>query len=407
MPPLLGAALIVLLEAFCFTATLPIISYYTQELGGYTAASTQDTSGYGLWIGVMFALMAGPKVITNIFWGKLSDRFGRRPILAINTLGTLVASIGWALAPDVTWLAASRLMIGLFGSQAALAAAVVADSSTPEKRSSGIAVIGAAFAVALTIGPLTAGWLTQYVGYASLGWVLAALQGLSFVVIVFLLPETLPKRSAEAAADARSSAIPPRRTLLRRGDVLQVLLIVMVMTTGLSELNSTYGLVTEHTYGFSALHTSYAFAFFGLLAVLVQGVIVRRLAPAIGERKTSLVGIGFAAAGYGLLAFTPPVAGLWLATALMAIGVALTIPCLTGLLSRMVEPEKQGAIMGLNQSVTGLGRAIGAALGGWLYETIKPHGPTGPYGSAAVLIVVALLMLIPLREPQTRDATGA
>src|SRR5262245_37909424 len=142
MPPLYAAALVVLLEALCFTTGFPVLSYYAQRLGGDAA-----------WVGILFGLVAWPKVVSNPIWGTLSERLGRRPVLAINTLGTLAGSIGWALAPNIGMLAISRALVGIFGGQAGLAQAIAADVAPPEKRAAAMGVLGGAFALSLTLGP--------------------------------------------------------------------------------------------------------------------------------------------------------------------------------------------------------------------------------------------------------------
>ena len=109
MPPIVAAMLIVLLEALAFGTALPTLNLFVAKLGGGP-----------LWAGVLFALVSGPKVIFNPLFGRAADRLGRRPLLLICTLGTMASSIGWALAPGIWWLAAARLVNGIFGAQAGL-----------------------------------------------------------------------------------------------------------------------------------------------------------------------------------------------------------------------------------------------------------------------------------------------
>ena len=390
MPPLFAAAIVVLLEALCFTLALPVFSYYTQELGGD-----------GLWLGLMFALMSLPKVVTNPLWGKFSDRFGRRPTLAINTLGTLTASVGWALAPELGglalpalgWLLISRLLVGVFGGQAALANAIAADVSPPEKRAASMGVLGAAFALALSFGPLASGLLATHISYAQLGWIMCVCQLTSIAIITFVLPETRKAPANGAAAVSTAPTVAQQRRLLARREVLVLLVVIAMIMLGVAHINTTFALIAEHTYKFSASHTGYAFAVFGIIAAIVQGGIVRRLTPRWGEYRPLVAGVVASVAGFGLLACAPPLPGFWTAIALMAIGMALVSPCLVGLLSRRVEAARQGSLMGLHQSVNAIGRAGGAVVGGFLYEAFTPNGPTAPCLSAAVFIAGALVVL--------------
>lgn len=385
MPPLFAAALVVLLEGLSFGATFPVIGYYTQQLGGDA-----------LWVGAMFALLAGPKVITNPLFGRLADALGRRPVLLVNGLGTLAGSLMWAVAPSVGWLAASRGVTGVFGAQAALANTIAADVSPPEKRAAAMGHLGAAFGIAFTLGPVIGGLVGERLSYAAVGWVCAGLQLVSLAIIALALPET---RRAGAAASA--AAAPEERAMLGRTDILHLLIVTLVMTLGLSSFNSTYQLVTEHSYGFTAQQTGYALGCFGLCAVIVQGGVVRVMVRRFGERAAGMSGMVLMVAGFGLIALRLALPGLWTATVLLAVGSALAVPCLGALLSRRVGAAEQGAINGLNQAFVGLGRAGGAALGGVLYDW---RGVTPTYASAAVVVALSLLLFAaPPRAPDVAD----
>ena len=149
MPPVVAAALVVLFEGLVLWAVFPIMSYYCADLGGGPAA-----------VGILFALMSGPRVLFNPIFGRLSERFGRRPLMVVASLGTMAGSIAWAVSPNVGWLAVSRAIAGIFGAQAALSSAVVADVTSPDRRSSGMGLVGAAFGLSMVFGPLLGGWVT-------------------------------------------------------------------------------------------------------------------------------------------------------------------------------------------------------------------------------------------------------
>ena len=208
MPPPLVAALIVLCEALTFTLTLPVLAFFNARLGGSP-----------LFLGVLFALVSAPKILTNPVFGRLSDRVGRRPILAINTVGTLGGSVLWALSGDLLLLAASRAVIGVFSAQAGLAQSVVADSSTRERRAAAMGLLGAAFGVALAIGPPLGGWVAAAFGYAAVGWLCAALQLISLALIAFVLRETRPAAigSTDACRFAGRTAVDDDRTISSPG----------------------------------------------------------------------------------------------------------------------------------------------------------------------------------------------
>jgi MFS family permease len=360
----------------------------------------------------MFAAMAAPKVVTNPVWGRFSDRVGRRPVLVVTTLGTIGASVAWALAPGVGWLVFSRLLIGLFGAQAVLAQAVASDVTTPARRAAGMALLGAAFGIALAFGPLSGGWVAARYSYAAVGWLCAGLQAASLAVIVFALPETRPAAAANSARGARAFDFDHLRAqVVSRPGVTQLLLVTFVMTLGMSQLNSTYPLVAEHYYGFTPVHAGYALSFLGLVGALAQGG-VRPAVARWGEQASVTGALLVLSAGFAIIAFEPPLWALIAATALIAAGMAVAVSCLTAMLSRRVGAEDQGAALGVNQAATGLGRAGGAMLGGALYAGFaSSSGPAAPYGAATAIVLAALLILLPLPRAvaaprDDRDSNG-
>jgi MFS transporter, DHA1 family, tetracycline resistance protein len=377
MPALPAVCLVVLLEVLCLGSIFPVISYYCSQLGGNAA-----------WLGFMWALISGPKVVMNPLWGRLSDRWGRRPVLAIATVGTMSGSALWALAPGLGWLAISRAVNGIFGAHAGLAQAVGADVSPPEKRAASMGMLGAAFGVGITLGPLIGGIVSERYSYAAVGWLCATLEAISLLIICFVLPETRP--ATPAPADSATADLRKQERLLHRPGVLPLLIVTLVMTLGFAHTSSTYPLIAEHWYRFSPRQTGYALAVLGLIGVLIQGGGIRPLVQRYGEPLTAVIGLATLIAGFAVIAAHPATAMFWVATGLIAAGSSLAMPPLTALLSRCVGPEDQGGIMGLNQAVTGLGRAASVVLGGLIYQKL---GAPMPYAAGAIVILVAGVLL--------------
>lgn len=395
MPALTAAVLIVLLEALSFGAFLPVLSYYCQEVGGNPA-----------WVGGLFALVSAPRVFSNPLFGRLSDRLGRRPVLVVNTLGTLSGSVLWALTPTLAqlgpalfWLAVSRAVTGIFGAQAAITQAIAADSSTPQKRAAAVGMLGAAFGIALTLGPAIGGTIGHHISNAAVGWVCAGMQACSLIVILFFLPETRgPAHVAATAAGVENAGQPGWPTAAEaeaaleesRPRVQRLLLTTLLMTLAFSHLNSAFPLLAEHVYHFTEQQTGYALGLMGVLAALVQGGLVRVLVARFAEPNTFIAGILLAAFAFVLFALTGLLPGFWVAIVTLGIGISLATPTLNGLISRNVNAAQQGRILGLNQGVTSLGRAGGAMLAGTLFTL---HAAT-PFLSAASLLLVTLAVFV-------------
>ncbi len=377
MPALLVVAIVVFLEIVCLGAIFPTLADYVTQLGGAE-----------IWVGIAFALVAAPKVVMNPAWGRLSDRIGRKPVVVLLTLGAIGGSTLWALAPmlgnlvgsGLMWLAVSRLIYGIFSAQAAIAYSIASDTSPPEKRSAAMGVLGAAFGVGLTVGfPL--GGIVGAHSLAAVGWLCAGCETLALLVVLVLLRETRPAGPVAAA---------PRWAVLRYPAVRGLLGVTLIATVGYSVMTVTLRLLTDDWYGFTIQQTGYAFALWGIVGIIVQGGLIRPIVKALGERHTIILGAIILAAAMAGLAIHPPVAGFWAATAMMALGGGLLVPTLTGLLSHQVQPHEQGALHGINQSITAMGRAISYVTGGALYVV----APGMPYGLGAALLLVSVGLLL-------------
>ncbi len=378
MHPLLLAALIVLCEGLSLSALFPVVHAHVYALGGNAIA-----------VGLLFALVAGPKVIVNALWGWAADRYGRRPVLIVVTLGTLAGSVGWALAPDLVWLAVARVVTGIFGAQAVLAMAIAADVS-PRRRAAAMAAVGAAFGVALTLGPPLGGWLGDGWGYARVGWLAASFQLVSLGLIVFGLRETVAPVPAMKVTSGW-------RTILGQPGVPFGLLAVSAMSAATSGLIATLGRYTEVLYDFAPRDVGLLFGAFGLVGAAIQGGI-RPAVARVGEESLGVLSLAVLSAGCVGLVTRPGQAGFWLTIVVIAAGTAAATTCLSALLSNRVTPDLQGRLMGMQQSVTALGRALGFGLGGYVFQLVGPPGPPAVATALALLAMVALLGL-PRAQP--------
>jgi len=390
MSPIVAAALVVFFEGIAVAAVFPVLHAYTAELGGGA-----------FWVGVLFALVTGPKIFLNPCWGNASDRFGRRRVLVVITLGTLAGSVGWALAGSLLWLAGARLIVGLFSSQAVVAAAIVGDTASRGGRAGGMAALGAGFGLAITLGPAIGGIVGEGISYRAVGWICAASQLLSILVITLGLRETRASGMAEPPLLAMLA-------LLRNAHKLRLLLATSATTTGFSLLMSIAGLHTKAFFGFTTRHAGYALAFVGLLSVLVQGGAVRPLVHRFREYSVTAVGMVFAAIGFAAIGADQRLYTFVFAIGMVAIGSALTVPCLSALLSHAVGADEQGAIQGLNQSFTAIGRTLGFFAGPAVWAAF---GARACFLSAAVVMILGLIALpqaaYPAEKPRARAPVPA
>lgn len=379
----------------CLGAIFPTMADYIEQFGG------QD------WmVGLMFALYAVPRVFMNTMWGNLSDRWGRRKVMAISTLGTFAGSILWAYAPLATskvdmgilgdglfWIAMSRVVAGFFQNQATITQAMMADSVKPEKLSGAMGILGVAFGLGMLGGFQLVAWIGRMqMDLSFIGWISALVQLLSLGVTLFLMPETLPphlRRQAQAA-DLEQGAQAPRRGLLSIPMVVSLLLVGLVFTSGHLILIPTLRSLTNDWYQFTLAQTSNAFSIWMIVGILVQGGAIRPMVKRCGERGTILTGMVLCGAGFFWIAIHPGIVGFWAGAILLAIGGSLAEPAMRALISHQVDSSSQGSVHGLLQSVTALGRLISYLLAAGLYYL----SPAAAYFGAGVLVLAAAALLV-------------
>ncbi len=397
MPPLFAAALIVLFEIIALGAIFPVLAKYGIELGAAPAA-------IGWWTGIIFFLRTSPKIVMNPLWGRLSDRIGRRGSLMIATGGSIVGSILWALSENgwggsgLIWLLVSQGFVGVFGSQAALVYAVASDVTTTEKRAAALGLLGAAFGMGFIVGPALGGVIGESLSFADVGWFCAVLQVLSLGVTLFVLRETRPDNH-----DAHSDFYQPTRLrqLAMRPHVFKLLCVVIVATVGLSMMLPTFEKLTVLWYEFDARHTGYAFSVFGLAGIIVQGGLIRPMIARCGEKPLFVFGSALLAGGFFLLGMHPETAWFWVAVVLIGLGAGFSQPTMTAMVSHLVDQSEQGAIHGLNQGATSLGRGLGYLMGGGLLAMV---GPAMPYRTAAGIVILSALMIFVVKSKRDESS---
>lgn len=341
--------------------------------------------------------------------GVLSDRLGRRPVLLVSLLGSAAAYAVFALAPALWVLYASRVLAGATGGNISTAQAYIADITPAKDRAKAYGLVGAAFGLGFTLGPAFSSMLVGF-GLMTPVWAAAGLSLVTAGIAAFALPETL---SAEIRAGVRVRArqLNPFAVILdtvRIPLVSAVLAAIFAMAFAHAELRATLGVLMRDRFEFGEAETAQVFTFIGLMAVLVQGGLVRKVSPLLGDRRVVLIGLPLAAAGYACVPLAPAEAWGWLVAAigLMALGAGLAAPCMTGILSRLAPAGAEGQVMGASQSLSALALVFGPIVAGPLYDRV---GPEWPFWTAAGVVVVALggFALLRVGAASVRGAAAA
>ena len=395
--------LLVLLGAMGFSIVLPSIMFVAEDFGG--------GAGMAGWIVASYAI--GQLVATPI-WGRMSDRYGRKLVLAVCSACTMVAFLGLAFAYDALTLFLARCFGGLAGGLFSVSQAWVADTTTPKNRAKGMGIMGAGISLGFILGPVAGGMLGgETAETASLlrpGLLGAGLAGVLLVVILIFMRESLPP-------EKRSVPQPFRAELGQWGAVSvrpavgRLLILGLLWMTAAGMFEVMMPLWVGATLDWGPRHVGAQFLFLGLLVAIVQGFIAGRLSARFGEVPVIAGGIVLYAVGLMLIANLGVVPGpSWLAfgsgviadffgqpwlvlgLGLLASGSALLVPNISSLVSKYASASERGTVLGLFQSSNWLGRTVSPPLGGELFESQGPNAPL--FGSVLVLVPCLLGLLV-------------
>lgn len=370
-----------------------------EELAGSGEGSTFLV--HALFGGLLGSLYSILQFVFAPIWGALSDRIGRRPTLLVTLAGTALANLMWVFAGSFGLLIVARLAGGMMAGNIGTVSAVVADSTTPQTRSRGMGMMGAAIGLGFIFGPAIGGLASQgdllALWPAGEAWglnpfsvpALAAL-GLALINLLWALarfPETHPEeRRGKSQQERTANPFALFRGMDAPG-VQRVTIVYFLFFLAFSAIEFTLVFLVVERFGYTPTENAMMFVFVGVIIALVQGGFLRRLAPRYGDKPLALVGVVVVAPGFALIGAASGGGMLYAGLACMAVGSALVMPTLSALTSRYAPAHKQGIALGTLRSAGALARSIGPALGGVLYWSL---GSQGPYYLGAVFLVLPL-----------------
>ena len=376
---LMIVSFVVLVDLIGFGLIIPLSPYFAVELG---ASSFQ--------VGLLLSIYSIMQFFFSPIWGKLSDKFGRRPIILISLLGGGISHLMFALSNELFFLFLARVSAGFFGSTISVASAYIADQSDEESRSKNMGLIGAAFGLGFVFGPMLAGFLSFWgeslglegvslIGFPALGASILAF--CNFVFAFFKLKESLPKKgsfSREIFFDFKSL-------------VGKILLLSLIFVVAMGQMESTLALLVKDIFGFKVTTTSFAFCYVGVILAFSNGVLFRKLVPKFGEGLLLGSGLVLCCISMFLIANSYTLFFLTISVTLLALGSGCVTPSLLGILSLSYPKEKQGFIMGVYQSYASIGRVLGSISGGYFYGSL---GVRSPYNISAVYMLIGFFVLM-------------
>ncbi|WP_019947282.1 TCR/Tet family MFS transporter [Hymenobacter aerophilus] len=366
---------------------IPVIPKLIQHLNG---GSVSEAAQVGGWLVFAYAAM---QFLFSPVLGNLSDQFGRRPVLLFSLLGFGIDYLFLAFAPTIGWLFVGRAVAGITGASVTTASAYIADVSTPEKRAQNFGLIGAAFGLGFVVGPLLGGVLGKY----NHQWPFLAAAGLTLLNVVygyFVLPESLPAERRRPFAWARANPVGSLQMLARYPVILGLVasLVFIYIAGHATQTTWTYFVIEKFSWGEDWV--GYSLATVGLLVALVQGVLIRRINPALGPKRAIFFGMLLYAVGFVLFAFATQG---WMMFAFLVpycLG-GIAGPALQGIISGQVPANEQGELQGALTSLVGLTSIVGPVLMTSLFRYFtRPAAPV--YFPGAPFLLAAGLTLISL-----------
>jgi len=424
------ALLIVFLTVFIdllgFGIVLPVLPRQAEPYLNAIGMPPLEGGAGGAVIGILFSVFSLMQFVFSPIWGRLSDRYGRRPILLLSLSGSVIfyALYGYAVSVPVdpqptrdgavlalSLILLARVGAGIAGASVGTAAAVIADCTTPENRARGMALIGIAFGGGFTLGPLIA-----YFGLAvfdearwGVGAIASLLSGVALLIAIFVFRET---RRPGAGASKEFPSVARSLAVLRMPMIGGLVLIYFLTIFAMAGFESTLALLTKATFGMGDDANFLVFASIGFVLMLAGGGY-RPLAKRLPERRLLGAGVllmllGLAAVGgiaWALSGREPDVvaAGFWpsafyAAASVAVCGFAFVNPSVSAIISRRADADRQGEVLGVNQSFASLARILGPMTGMTLFSLHPSHAL--PYAAAvAVLLLVAGLLPRTTGEP--------
>jgi MFS transporter, DHA1 family, tetracycline resistance protein len=426
---------IVLVDLLGMTIIIPLLPLYSAAFGASA-----------VMIGLLGATYPMLQFFAAPVLGRLSDRYGRKPVLLVSQVGTFLGFLVLGFAPGLIWLFVSRAIDGISGGNIATAQAVVADSTNERTRTQGLGLIGAAFGLGFIVGPVIAfvSLALTHNNYHAPAFMAAACSLLSILLTWFWLEESHPVEKRNAAGQARSAfSLGAMAAALRHPTVGILLLLIFAQQVAFGGFEQLLALFTLTNLGLGARGNSIVFVYVGVIVVLVQGYFIGKWARRWGDRRLIIAGLAALTVGMALMAVTPKVpppfysrAGMeaelhsprtlpgetpptqgvaaelpsdtsrgwlglaWLLVAMVpaAIGGGLLQPSINSLLTKRTEADERGGILGLSSAFLSAANAIAPIIGGALFAALSPRAPFWFWAALmGVLMVIAARRIAPDR----------
>ncbi|HUG10499.1 MAG TPA: MFS transporter [Opitutaceae bacterium] len=381
-----------LMQVEALTRFSNIESHYTEVL-------------FAGFLGSIYSLL---QFVFAPFWGARSDRLGRRNVLLLTVAGTAGSYLVWMFSGSFLLFIVSRLIGGLMSGNLSVATAAVADVTSRENRAKGMGLIGAAFGLGFITGPaiggFAAGWniLDTFPELAAIGanpfTVPAAVAFVLCAVNFFWIRARFVE--TRVAGTSGAPVVRERNPLalfrVDSAEIRRVNIVYFLYALCFSGMELTLAFLAVERLDYTVRQLPLVFVFIGVVSILTQGLVVRRLVPSIGEKLTALIGIFLVAVGFVGLAYASGTSGMYWSMAAVAMGSGLSNAALSAIISLYAGQEVQGKMLGIFRSLGSLARTIGPVLAGMTYWWF---GSAATYGAVGIVLIVPFMIATTLPPP--------
>lgn len=382
----------------------PLLPFVTTRLLGsgplWNALDAVGMGGGGMVVALLVMMYSLAQLASAPLWGRMSDRYGRRPVLLVGLAGSAIAYVIFAYATSLELLLLCRIVQGAGGGTIPVIQAYVADTTEPKDRAKALGWLSAATNLGVVIGPVVGAWSLRF-GYEGPGLVAALI---SAVNILFAWRFVTESHDVSAVRSGERKVTRSREAIVRvvshSSEPASRLIWIYSITMGAFHgMLAVLALFLAFKFAITENSIGYFFTYVGIISVITRALVLGRLVDWLREARLSRAGMVLLALGLGGLPLAPSVPVFAAILALIPLGTAFTFPCVTGLLSQIVPQHERGLYMGVQHTFGGVARVIAPIYAGWTFDHLG-HGV--PFYTAAVLVAGAMLLGLDME----RYATG-
>jgi DHA1 family tetracycline resistance protein-like MFS transporter len=373
--------IVCVIDILGFGILIPLVPYMADRFGASPSLITPILGVYSLC-----QLLAAP------FWGRLSDRYGRRPILMSSLSGACISYVILGWANNLWWLLLSRMLAGFMAGNIAAAFAYASDISAPENRARALGTVGAAIGIGFMLGPAIGGVLAgndeHTANFALPAAVSAGLSLLAISLVFFMLPEShaVEHRAPERDPNRRS----PLQLLRERPTLRLIVSGAFLVTCSQAILESIFAIWAMNKFSFGPRTVGIVLFCLALIPVIMQGGLVRVLAPLLGEVRLAIIAIVSWVVGLLIIAGSDHLPLAMVGLACCGVGSGLFSPSASALASKQATSRDRGVVMGTYQSGLSLARSLIPFASGALYAGL---GPSAPFLAGACVTLPAAWLI--------------